>query len=172
MKSINVREIKQEKQTSLTSSAGGAGRGGGGKNCLTLDISTASSTAHCGQENLTSPWGTFKIALQLAQGNCIFVGSIPRAGTCDEAAFMWVGLVLLVVLLEVVLLGTLPPVDAGMSSGGSICGRLHVPQMNSVRPGPTVKMMWHPAQRTCTPTFGGGGGGTGGCVIINNSLIS
>lgn len=158
-------------ETSLTSSGGGRE----GKNWWSLETSTARSTAHWGQTNLVKPWGTLRSALQLAQGSCILVGSMPWAGTwCMDK-------------------GGGRGIDGGSdgggggsggggrglewaltkSSGGNIWGNWQDGQKNSVWPGATTKTSRQPAQRTWTPEpYNGGGcggandGGTGDWVIL------
>lgn len=146
------------KQTSFSSSGGGRG----GKNCLSLDKSTARSTPHWGQANLANPWGTLRMALQCAQGTWIFVGSIPCAGTWSDEGIEGGG-------------GRGAFNCTLISSGGSIWGNWQVGHTNSVTPPATVKISLQPAHRTCTPTpppAGCGGGGTGGWLImIFRSLV-
>lgn len=86
------------------------------------------------------------MALQLAHGSWILLGSMPWAGTCDGGR---------------------------INSGGNIWGNWHVGQTNSVTPGPTVNIIRQPAHRTWQPPVtaelrkaggpgrGGGGGASG-----------
>lgn len=150
--------------TSLTSSGGGSRGRRGEKNCWSFDTSTARSTWHWGHRNLARPWGTLRMALQLAQGSWIFVGSTPWAAPWGGSGG-----------------GTVPLLGpcggsgawAGarvISSGGSICGNWHVSHENSVAS--TVRILPQPAQRTCTPPpvppplLDGGGTDGGWCCCI------
>lgn len=143
---------QQDPHTSLTSSRDssgsipggrGKGTGAGEKYWWSLVRSTARSTPHCGQLKRDRPCGTLSMALHRAQGSWIFVGSMPCAWGAPRR----------------------PPPTA-ISSGGSICGSWHLGQLNSVIPGATVRIQWHPAHRTWQLPGGMGGAcGTEGCTI-------
>ena len=134
----------KKRKTSLTSSGGGrgrVGRSGWGNTCEILERSTARLIWHWGQLKRGKPCGTLSMALQLAHGSWILVGSMPGDGA----------------------------VGCCINWGGSICGSWHVGQTNSVRPGMTVRTILQPAQRTWQPAAGtepswAGGGGGGGAI--------
>lgn len=148
-------------RTSLTSSGGGGRRAGGGKSCPNLERSTARLMWHWGQLKRDNPWGTLRIALQLAHGSWILVGSMPWAGaflSCWAWTWAWAWV-------------------ERINSGGSICGNWHVGHTNSVKPGSTVSTTLQPAQRTWHPAagtaptwadWGSGGGGEGAIGGVGN----
>lgn len=107
------------------------------------------------------------MALHLAQGSWIFVGSIPCAAGPDDGAIAFggggrgrggggAGRVRDFGAEEGAMGGGRDFEGRGegieglelMSSGGSIWGRWHLGQLNSMTPGATVRISWQQAQRT------------------------